>query len=148
MNIQDYISYYIGLRVKATPYGGQSNRWEYGTLVGMNTHSVCFIKFDNWQSVVDISTSCIKPLLRKLNSMREDEALHIAELLNFGMTASDGAKIHQVKQMLGSVYYFNKFYTISAAKYVELFHYLLRQGFDLFNLIDAGLAVDKNEIKA
>ncbi len=139
MNIPDYIHYYIDstatyrLRYVDQPAG----QWR----VPLRVTSKRVSKLD------DASIEAIELFLRQLNSMTEEEALHIADLLNFGRVASDGAKIHQVKQMLGSVYYFNKFYTISAAKYVELFHYLLRQGFDLFGLIDAGLAVDKNEIK-
>lgn len=183
MKISDYIHYYIGCKVKATPYGGQSNIWEYGNLVGINVHNVANVKFDNWQSVADVSTSCIKPLLRKLDNMTEEEMVGLLQSMlpdlgkemptpddySLEMFRYDGGNLVDEDIAVGANYTCICYEGSIGIKHCgtiilqdesgedvtreELinapaaFHYLLRQGFDLFGLCDAGLAVDKNEIK-
>src|ERR1043165_9328642 len=79
MKLNDYLHHYIGCKVKATPYGGKSNRWEDGQIVGLNIHDVAHVKFDSWQSIADVTVSCIKPILRKLEDMTEEEKTEIGK---------------------------------------------------------------------
>lgn len=114
--IQDYLPYYLGCRVIAAPYGGQSNRWEVGEFIGINILNVAHIKLDNWQSIADISCSCVKPILRKPDSITDEE----------------------IKESIGTDNYETSFPTYSPSDFV----YLLSRHFDLFGLIESGLAID------
>lgn len=73
IQFKDVYCYYLGCRVMAAPYGGQANRYESGKFVGMNIHDIANVKLDSWQSVADISISQIKPILKRIEDMTEDE---------------------------------------------------------------------------
>jgi hypothetical protein len=169
MKIQDYLHYYIGCKVKATPYGGQANRYIDGRLVGLNINNVAFVKFDEWQAVADVTTTCVMPILRRTADITEDEAAHLALIYSGTKT------VERTKGVADNWYYYlcyhgdnkeGELLIIAAdgcawyAHYFDkeqpgyrniinehqAFHYLLQQQFDLFSLIDNGLAVDKNKI--
>lgn len=161
MKLQDYLHYYMGCRVEAYPFGGQQKRTECGRLVGIGIHDIVNIKFDTWQSVADVSMSRVKPILRRLEGMTEEERKTIWWVI-FGRVFPDS----------GNVLWFEKETTSSCKRWcmmsgVErvgiemngnvwadsdlsnwkfnphvITHYLLQQSFDLFGLIDAGLAID------
>lgn len=165
MKLQDYIKYYIGCRVEAYPYGWQQKRTECGKLVGIGIHDIVNIKFDTWQSVADVSISCVKIILRRLEDMTEEEAEQLA------MIYSGAKSVERTKGVANNWHYYFCYFgeneegellIIAAdgcawyAHYFDedqpghrnivdehkAFHYLLRQGFDLFGLITAGLAID------
>jgi hypothetical protein len=141
MKLQDYIHYYLGCRVKATPYGGQANKWEEGSIVGLNIHNVAHVKFDNWQSIADVTMSCIKPILRRLEDMTEEEArgfLNHAKPYAEYIAHNEHAVIWQSQGSRSEIWLL---FGPPAG-----FHYLLKQHFDLFGLIDAQLAVDAKTI--
>jgi len=124
--IQDYLHYYIGCRVKAAPFGGQPHRLEEGKLVGININDIVHVKLDNWQSVADVTISLVKPILRKIGDFTNHEKEEYNSLI--GKT-TDG--VHSI-----IIHYDTP----------ETFHYLLKLGFDLFDLIDPGLAIDASTL--
>lgn len=178
MELKDYLHYYIGCRVQAAPYGGQQKRYEYGKLVGIGIHDVVNIKFDTWQSVADVSTFCVKPILRQLEDMTEGEAVMVhreATKTPFLPADKDEYDVTYIKDkgevcsiqvidlrmptiytniniegdVLVYVHEVNEEPKICerVANQHHITHYLLRQGFDLFGLIDAGLAIDAKTVK-
>lgn len=68
-----------------------------------------------------------KPILRLLTNMTNEERIEFVTLINIGIL-----HINIPNQN-------NNFHT-------EQFLYLLKKGFDLFGLIEAGLAIDKSKI--
>lgn len=122
MKLQDYIHYYIGCKVIGTPYGGQPTRFEEGIIVGVHLN-VVDVKFGKWQSIATLDFDKVKLILRKLGDHEDGELNEYQTLVG---KRTDG--IHSVV-----IHYDTS----------ESFHWLLKKGFDLFGLIEAGLAVDK-----
>lgn len=119
--IEDYIQYYVGCKVIDTIIGIEL------TLIGVEMHAagkigtaICFGY--GGRSVIGLSR--IKPLLRPLSSMTEEEQHDYA-----GFGHATGTAFGDIK--------------LQARRTA----YLLSHHFDLFGLIDAGLAIDKTSIK-
>jgi hypothetical protein len=156
--IKDYIHHYIGCDV-AYHFEGR------GKLVGISASEVekgkviaiidiGIVDFQEWYV-----EEC-KPILRKLSSMTEVEARDIAVIM-FGQPDSVKWRLENKTNYL-NVY--RKHYHISftidlASGDVDIYDeggiqttinhhfitkYLLSKGFDLFGLIDAGLAIEKD----
>lgn len=162
MKLQDYLHYYIGCKVMAAPYGGQQKRYEEGKLVGINVYDIANVKLNNWQSVADINIECVKPILRRLADLTRDEMKIIWNAI-IGRPFPD----------TGNILWFDKETSTSCKRWgmmsgvdrvgIELngnvwadcdlshikfnpnliAHFLIKQGFDIFGLIDAGLAIDQ-----
>lgn len=79
----------------------------------------------------------IKPILRPLSDMTEEEELCLCNL----------AETFDCKSMVKTLSENDGVYKISANKMIPIMIYLLKQGFDLFGLIEAGLAIDKTTLK-
>lgn len=98
------------------------------TIIGVCSDSnSCSIKLTGRKGTIineGVSISIIKPILRKLESMTEEEA---AELLNL----CDGEVFAWTDQNDRKKFAYT----------AQGFHYLLSRGFDLFGLIDSGLAI-------
>ncbi len=113
----------------------------------------------------------IKPILRPLSSMTEEEIIEVAILadcLPTGWREADHYKVAHLDHpnegievcvlkkysvritKRGAVYFYN-YDKPSAAIFIpttfEIIRYLLSKHFDLFGLIESGLAVDKTKIK-
>lgn len=94
--------------------------------------------------------SSIKPILRSLSSMTEEEAKEIAKMYFSTIPFKDKyfslqkngwyirIKYHQATLVYGGTGYSD--FT------PEIFRHLLSKGFDLFNLILEGLAIDKDKL--
>lgn len=160
MNIKDYLPYYIGCRVLIDDK-------EYGTLVGGSfvPNSVDQIYYhiitdeaaaegDDFHMPYndDTSPDCrVKPLLRRLSDMTEGEKIFICHLhmipgwrslsLLDDCDTDWGMRVEDKDGNRKSLYIRKDRLT------PKLFHYLLKQGFDLWGLIDAGMALDLNTIK-
>lgn len=137
MDLKDYLHYYLGCRAQAAPYGGQPKRQEYGKLAGIGIRDVVNIKFDTWQSIADVSISGVKPILRRLEDMTEEEARDFLKHSIPGaeyITHNEHAVIWQSQGSRADIAFL---FGPPAG-----FHYLLSKGFDLFGLIGAGLAID------
>lgn len=87
-----------------------------------------------------------KPILRPLSSMTEEEYLEAGKVFfDYGNkyvypVQSKNDMIDLIKGGMKICWHLNK--------YFELTHYLLSKHFDLFGLIESGLAISKTSIKA
>lgn len=149
MKLIDYLPYYIGCDVITTDDN------ETAELVGV-TDDDAHLVHKGTGSYGTCSVEGIKPILRKLESMTREEAKY---LLGF----KESEIILNIRKT--DKYYnfefkwadnrFDKGYGFSERAIgfnnddwkPWQFHYLLRQHFDLFGLIDAGLAIDAKTIQ-
>lgn len=119
MNIKDYIHYYIG-------HPCQTDQGT-GIIEGVSDTDSCG---GTWAARIGedqdlyAETDCewIKPILRRLEDMTEQEKQQSA------IHRGDGDGLN------------------SSLPEAHEFHYLLKQGFDLFGLIDAGVALDAKTV--
>lgn len=161
MKLQDYLHYYMGCKVMAAPYGGQNKKYEEGKLVGINIHDVAHVKLNSWQSVADISITCVKPILRRFEDITKEQMKAIWGLI-FDRPFNENGRIDWFEketfsackrwimwsgvervgiELNGKVWADSDLHNYKYNPHVVT-HYLLQQQFDLFGLIDAGLAVD------
>lgn len=170
MNIKDFLRYYIGCRVLV-------NDKDLGTFLGAalvpnEVDQIYYdIHLDEWPEGEimpfndDMSEDCrIKPILRRLEDMTEEERKHIWLMLVKRPFPSSGntcwfdetsrlakrccmmSGVDRVGiEMNGHVWWDCD---LSPQKYNPHFvtHYLLKRGFDLFGLCDAGLAIDSKTV--
>lgn len=168
MKLQDYIHYYIGCKILFDNKEWQIFRIEVtgkGILVTGNR----FFATGGWRHNTIWATEC-NLILRRLEDMTEEEAEKLAIIYS-------GAKsVKRTKGMASNWHYFFCYFgeetegevlTISAdgcAWYAHYFdksqpghrnvvnehfatHYLLKQQFDLFGLIDVGMAIDAKTLQ-
>lgn len=125
-DIKDYAHYYIGQPCLNTWFPADHDAYNAGwVLVGFNETSIKPFGLEN--ETDSTWTDSIKPILRRLEDMTEEE--------------------RQVVHNMGKLYMNHKDHTLPSYSLSKMWaanqtHYLLKQGFDLFGLIDAGLAVD------
>lgn len=107
---------------------------------------------ENWEYAIEIegaylcswwSSRNVKPLLRPLSDMTNDESLFLGREIFRWTHPSNESVSFQTKDLLGT----NKFYVnqtnITGESWTKATIYLLKQGFDLFGLIEAGVAIAK-----
>jgi hypothetical protein len=89
----------------------------------------------------------VKPILRKLNSMTEEELLKSANILGTCTHLSDYAKIAQAKELLTTNRLYNHQTNLPGIAWIRLTHYLTQQGIWLFGdeAFDNGLILEKKE---
>ena len=124
----------------------------------------CEVKFPKSQSpktngVVKCDAECIhdlheygeweycKPILRPLSDMTQDEADVIWGILDWNERITGVARITDIIREFDVIEEDND--TTSNAHWgylCKILPYLLKYGFDLFGLIDAGLAIDKTTL--
>lgn len=138
MNIKDYLHLYLGCQVIGT-YNDASGSKGYLTGVTNGGYD-CEIQFiledginveeePQYNEVKDV-----KPILRPLSDMTEDEVEFIGIELKAGTMNAEFIRT--------SKYCWTLVHTEP-----EVFRFLLSNHFDLFGLIDAGLAIDKTTLK-
>lgn len=165
MNIKDYLKYYIGCRVLADDkdYGDFLG----GALVPNEVDQIYYdIHLDEWPEGEimpfndDMSEDCrIKPILRRLEDMTEDEAINLVsfpvgyEILKVfkepqGITFDYKWRDSNPKLNNDDGYSYSGTGVSFRSKHWTpiQFHYLLSRGFDLFGLINAGLAIDSKTV--
>lgn len=134
MKLQNYLHYYL--------YG---NIYEVGVttcqLIGIGD---CYytIKTKQGTKLTLSDRADIKLVLRRLEDMKENEAIEFLKHAIPGaeyITHNEHAVIWQSQGSRSEIFYL--FGSPGG------FHYLLSKGFDLFGLIDAGLAVDVKTVK-
>lgn len=131
-NIKDYLHFYLGC--ECIDEDGRIGRFS-GFDICVDDYSIVMITVkysddtEDW-SVLNDNEDCdrIKLLLRRLSSMTEEEKTTVYKLL-YGEDAYEAIRLN-FALTLGNLN-------------PEAFRYLLRNGFDLFDLIDSRLAVDK-----
>lgn len=84
----------------------------------------------------DLSIYKVELSLRRLSDMTEEEYEHIAIAADEYHFSNKEEEIHVGKQYVKAGRYFP-----------DQFQWFLSRGFDLFNLIDSGLAIDRSTLK-
>jgi hypothetical protein len=127
MNIKDYLHLYLGCRVRI-----EEDEVATGILIGLverdgyNTEHPCRVKIERkgkHSLYYCFDYPEIKPILRPLSSMTEDEKKELDAIEKNGSS-----------------------YPTVAYALAPCFAWLLSKHFDLFGLIDAGLAIDKTTL--
>lgn len=126
---EDYLHLYLGCECAVS----ESEYYEAGTgkLVRIDIEDSQSVVIsantlhDRTMYCVEADVSDIKPLLRTLSSMTEEEKIEL-----FALRENEAQLFPAIITGLS-----------------ECFRWLLSRHFDLFNLIDAGLAIDKTSIK-
>lgn len=128
--IEDYLHLYLGCEVQTDEGKGYLTgiHGEYGAEVqliidGNASESPCY-------------PQGVKSILRSLSDMTEDEMIYIDDEFSYGYVLSNLSKSLKA----GSLY------QMKIGETFEITRYLLSKGFDLFGLIEAGLAIDKTKI--
>lgn len=161
MKLQDYIQYYIGRRVLV-------DEKEYGTLMGgtfipNSINQIYYmIRTDEMVANEDEDFDMpynddadeparIKPMLRRLEDITEEEQVFICHLHMpagwKGVRLLENSEDDWGMRILYDQETFKSLYVRKDRLTPKAFNYLLKQGFDLFGLIDAGLAVDIKTLK-
>lgn len=152
--IEDYLKHYIGCDVIYTPPESAPLKCK---LVGFTRHEEGIIDVTLFESDNDDgyegfgyrhdSIDYIELLLRPLSSMTEEEAISMYDHLfpEVNRAASFKAKI-VLDELSDGIYYEGK---VSIHDYIQWVKYLLDpdHAFDLFELIDSGLALDSTKIE-
>lgn len=172
-DIHEYLAYYIGQPCQ-TDQGS-------GTIEGVNDTDSCGGTWavrigEDYEMFTENDCEWVKPILRRLSDMTEQEALHIGKLAFFDSDMKYPDSDYTVKKT-GITIELPSAYAVSINNdwyereirigfntgniwnrpdqhiyeriynQPQIFHYLLKQGFDLFGLIDAGLAIDAKTIQ-
>jgi hypothetical protein len=120
-NIKDYLHLYLGCEIQSLSGGTMIY-----TLTGIGRKQALFS--DRYGNEMWLAENDYKPILRPLSSMTEDEKQEYEATRVFVRATP----VHQIGNMQWTP---------------ETFKYLLSKHFDLFGLIEAGLAIDKTTFK-
>lgn len=140
--LADYLPLYLGCEVL---YGK-----EVWVLTGINGN-YWYVERRN-SSLHEVGIQDIKPILRSLSDMTEEESIWVAGL-TFTDNVSKKKKAEYGRAIIG-YHFLEEAYSgellrmameFSSNDSFELTRYLLSKGFDLFGLIEAGLAIDKTK---
>jgi hypothetical protein len=165
--IEDYLHLYLGCEVRTNdrPLGnGQTHYGRTGTFIGFTDHTRISCRIAHRAGPEGcINTFLLRPLLRPLSDMTEEEALHCVgiayhsvydhapEFIRTEMVDSNNEAGAIVCEEPGWKYGFSVTKTgidFSAngdflhIPVFEITRYLLSKGFDLFGLFEAGLAIE------
>jgi hypothetical protein len=160
-DIKDHLHLYLGCDVAREHVESRSKKFfEYGRLVGASNSEV---EKGKTVAIIDVGLDHFhewyieetKPILRPLSDMTEQEAWefvggksdHLYDDLKIDKIDKTGISISYVINAgdEGSFPQSHKFDFFALGP--EQFKHLLSRGFDLFNLIPEGLAIDKTTIK-
>jgi hypothetical protein len=169
MELKDYLHYYLGCNVITTDDN------EEAELVGVSDDNAHIVHMGTG-SYGTCSIEGVKPILRRLEDMTEEEALHIGKLAMFDRDMNYPDSDFKVEKTwaaievpttysvrisndwfekeirigfnTGNIWYANNEINERIFNQPVIFHYLLRQHFDLFGLIPVGLALDAKTIKS
>jgi hypothetical protein len=140
IKLQDYAHYYIGCQciIDYTLPGGNK----------IIDYKGMFIRYDCTDKspycvkgeTDTIWTYSIKPILRKLEDMTDDECMVVNEISPY---FTKGTSERYIRERL----YCIRDRIMYLHLIPEVFHYCLKQGFDIFNLINSGLAIDSKTLK-
>lgn len=95
----------------------------------------------HFEKVIVNDWGLIKPILRNLEDMTEEEKIYIVENITYRHV-----KFSNAKNAI-SCFDWNRYGKKNIELCVQEFPYLLKQNFDLFNLIPSGQAIDQSTIK-
>lgn len=151
MKLQDYLHYYMGCKAITTDDNEQAE------LVGVSDDNAHLVH-DGTGSYGTCDISGVKPILRRLEDMTEVEGVDLAKLQHNPTRHKDIEVLYIKTEHLhyidgtrwsgDGVSEYNEYFVDFSQMKADQFHYLLSKGFDLFGLIDAGLAVDIKTVES
>lgn len=139
LNFKDYAPFYIGCRCFHTWYPEGHIEYDRGWKLDgyvLGDEKPYLLKNDfacSW-------TDSIKPILRLVGDMTDEECLMVHKISPFW---AEGTSEKYIMDRL----YVIRERIIHLHLIPEVFHYLLKQGYDLFKLIENGLAIDSKTLK-
>jgi hypothetical protein len=178
MNIKDFAHYYIGQRCLNTWFSEEHPNYNPGwVLTGFDRDAHRPFKLETEEDFT--WTDSIKPVLRRLEDMTEDDMIGLLQSMvpadmedkptedDYSLEMfynDDGLMVDSdiiiganytcicfngqiAIRECGSVIIFDEEEMQRPCNIPQAFHYLLKQGFDLFGLIAKGLAVDIKNIQ-
>jgi hypothetical protein len=128
-NIKDYLHLYLGCECR--PLDNTKQGWLMGIRIMQGVENA-FLQYDlnSTENLIPFKLNELKPILRPLSDMSDEENLEFGGLWAFAETyIPDIEDTHDP-------------YEIEP----EAFRFLLSEHFDLFGLIEAGLAIDKTTL--
>lgn len=127
------------VKTKNSCDGGYDKTRNYGSYLVHAEHLVPISSTMNDMDEINLPGG-IKLLLRPLSSMTEWDAIPIKRILfhNHG--------VGTIKEVIANDWYLNHIGVRSLQSF-EITKYLLSEGFDIFGLIDSGLALDATKIE-
>jgi hypothetical protein len=128
MKLKDYLPLYLGCEVEYTISGMKHN------LIGVEGEATAYI-FGGTGGRHVVHTSHIKPILRLLSDMTEEEFMEFKKLAD---------KDFDKMVLIDSASKDGCFTRLCHTMFAQSF--LLSKHFDLFGLIEAGLAIDKTTL--
>jgi hypothetical protein len=141
--LKDFVQYYIGCRCLNTWFTSEhpmyNNEW---VLDGYNEHSPKPYLLGNTET--ETWTDSIKPILRRLNDITIEEYVEVCKEVDSEVSEEEVRNSYPSFQKEGM----NQMAVDEGdfPQALKAIHYLLKQGFDLFGLLDAGLAVDEKTL--
>lgn len=141
-DIKDYIQFYLGCDVQWARNSLQTP--SKAKLLCYNICGECVL--ENKDNQFQVNISLIKPILRPLSSMTEEEAKHLF-VLHFDADPEKIVYSHfdEVENYHIAEWDNRRFAIYLKALSPDAFIYLLSKGFDLFGLIESNLAVASNK---
>lgn len=140
--LKDIISFYIGCEC-IYDWGREPNVELKGKITPKIIESIYYN---------DGEVRWVKPLLRPLSDMTEEEAIEVTKpIVIYGYT--EGRSYETYRNSFGQIVvswgisHLERYVPQSEQHYTtEQFIYLIKQGFDIFGLIESNQAVDKTKI--
>lgn len=134
IELKDYLHYYLNCRVKVANERYIDGGY-IGTILGVTETQLLVDtgSSDGWEDI-----KYCAPILRPLSDITDEEKIEM-----FDAECSDVSRITTIKKKIKFV----DEWLLSQRFGSASFHYLLKQGFDLFSLIENGLAIDKKTLK-
>ena len=122
-DIRDYLHLYLGCEC-----------FNHLRLLGVEGNAAYVSHPATGRMVKDINY--LKPILRPLSDMTEEELQECGNLVVDFSDDESGLGLNE-----------HKWQDFTLLLCAEQFHWLIQRGFDLFGLIEAGLAIDKTKLK-
>lgn len=162
IQIKDIIHYYIGKACFVENVG-------YGHIAAVDEFGGLTVKIYEETKAVYVDIATIKPLLRRVCDMTEVEASELAEKCYYSIYGNGALSVYQIFEAEQPDHFGASFFdddqdkvgfTVDVNRGVELsvngirltvpqsesFHYLLKQGFDLWGLIESNQAIDQKTL--
>lgn len=150
-NIKDYLHFHLGCEIR------HDKGIYVGTLTSIGFHTAeifCdYLKRNEGHRVppgkdfgyFSILIERLKPVLRPLSDMTEEESIEIAKIHKYDVPDDDGVmeEIVSIYGNGGGILMLGAYLPVS--HYLEGLLWLLKNHFDLFGLIESGLAIDKTK---
>lgn len=102
-------------------------------------HGLVDIKFDDWLSPHTLQVDKTKPILRRTEDITDEECISINKISPLFVAGTS-------EKYINDRLYTIREYAIHQRHRPEVFHFLIKQSFDVFGLIESGQAIDAKTI--